>query len=98
MLGRASPLARLRSLPPLHPVGVRCASAEYAHLAVKKNNWVEQNEVLRENRYASFTIDRSNLGAIVFMCVLFPLGYRALFMSEMEQRDVLAGGPVRPRV
>ena len=64
---------------------------------MKKNNWVEQNEVFRENQFMTWEARASNLAFLVFLVGL-PLGFRELYMAELATRDKEAGRPVHERV
>lgn len=70
----------------------RNASAAYANLKVKKQNWVEQNEVARENQFFSWAPGSHNMAALLFMTVVFPVGFHHLFKAEQELRDHTLGG------
>lgn len=65
----------------------RYASAAFAHMKVKKNNWVEQNEIARENKFYDWTIGKHNLMGLLAMTILFPAGYHYLHKSEAQLRD-----------
>lgn len=65
----------------------RHASAAFAHMKVKKNNWIEQNEVARENTFYDWTIGKHNLVGLLVMTCIFPAGYHYLHKSEAQLRD-----------
>jgi hypothetical protein len=64
---------------------------------VKKNNWVEQNEVFRENQFMTWEAHSGNLAWLVLLIGL-PLGFRELYMAELALRDKEAGRPEHERV
>lgn len=69
----------------------RSASSAYAHMKVKKNNWIEQNEVYRENKFMNWTLNKSNIVAVGTMAVVIPYTLHYLVKQELgirEQRDV----------
>jgi len=98
-LARSSVVPRARALAPSASASAprRWAGAAYAHLKVKKNNWVEQNEVFRENQFMTWEVLPKNVGWLLLL-VGAPLGFRSLYMSELAVRDADAGRPVHERV
>ena len=68
-----------------------------AEMKLKKNNFVEQNEIRRENTFVSWTPNASNSVAMFFMCVVFPVVVYKLSKAEMEWRDVNVSKLEKPR-
>ena len=68
-----------------------------AEMKVKKNNFVEQNEIRRENSFVRWTPDRTNGTGLFVMCVLFPVVIYALSKAEWEYRDVAVSKLEKPR-
>ena len=64
---------------------------------MKKNAYVEQNEVYRENQFMTWEMARGNLGWLLLLVGL-PLGFRSLYAEELAIRDKDAGRPVHERV
>jgi hypothetical protein len=58
----------------------------------------QQNEVLRENQFFGWTVNKKNLLGLGMMVLGIPLGYRHLFIIEAEARDVARGAPPRERI
>lgn len=57
-------------------------------MKVKKNNWVEQNEILRENQFYQWTINKRTVVGVLFMAVIFPAFFYNLHKEEQERRDI----------
>lgn len=66
-------------------------------MKVKKNNYVEQNEIRRENTFFTWTPDYSNGAGLLFMCVLLPVAVYKLSKAEMEFRDIHVSKLEKPR-
>lgn len=66
-------------------------------MKLKKNNFVEQNEIRRENSFAAWVPNSGNAGGLLFMCVLFPAAIYVLTKAEMEWRDINVSKRESPR-
>jgi hypothetical protein len=75
----------------------RNAGGAYSHFKVKKQNWVEQNEIYRENQFMTWAVVPKNILYVVFLVGL-PLGFRSLYMQELAIRDAEQGRPVHERM
>ena len=75
----------------------RWAGGAYSHFKVKKQNWVEQNEIYRENQFMTWAVVPKNVLYVVFLVGL-PLGFRSLYMQELALRDAEQGRPVHERM
>ena len=75
----------------------RNAGGAYSHFKVKKQNWVEQNEIYRENQFMTWAVVPKNILYVVFLVGL-PLGFRSLYMQELAIRDAEQGRPIHERM
>lgn len=75
----------------------RFAGGAYSHLKVKKQNWVEQNEIYRENQFMTWSVVPKNFLYVLFLVGL-PLGFRSLYMQELALRDAEQGRPIHERM
>ncbi|RYG50673.1 hypothetical protein EON67_04840 [archaeon] len=48
---------------------------------------MQQNEILRENKFYSWTVTRKNVVGLVVMTIAFPMFYHSLVKDEMHMRD-----------
>jgi len=55
---------------------------------IKKQNWVEANEIAREYQYRTWVPNAGNILPLTLMLVAFPMAYHWLVKNEMEIRDV----------
>lgn len=73
---------------------VHCTPAAkplFTHLALSRSPpWlpaVQQNEILRENKFYSWTVTRKNVVGLVVMTIAFPMFYHTLIKDELNMRD-----------
>ena len=55
---------------------------------IKKQNWVEANEIAREYQYRRWVPNSTNILPLTLLLVGFPMVYHYLVKHELELRDV----------
>ncbi len=53
---------------------------------------------MRENQFYNWNIGRRNILGLISLALVVPLGYRYLYMGELEAREEKSGIPVRERI
>ena len=59
-----------------------------AQFKIKKQNWVEANEIAREYQYRRWVPNSTNILPLTLLLVGFPMVYHYLVKHELELRDV----------
>jgi hypothetical protein len=62
-----------------------------------KPPFVQQNEILRENKFVNWTINKENIVAVTMLTVVVPVFFHSLVKGEMANREEMRGKAVRER-
>lgn len=58
---------------------------------------VQQNEILRENKFVNWNLDKKNIVAVTMLSVVVPVYFWYMVKDEMATREENTGKAVRER-